>query len=163
MADNTTEPVLSGLNPSFTGLSNSTDLQIVRLVELLFNQQPGYAVLESYRNVASSSGIEAVATTMISSQALFSEDSFVISQIITSTQLTGGAATAAEDYLNNLLGTITTEAERGKVVLEAGNALAGLTDNLTFGSYAVSFNTEVCTDALIKSSPPYQVFSGIKL
>jgi V8-like Glu-specific endopeptidase len=153
MADNTTEPVLSGLNPSFTGLSHSTDLQIVRLVELLFNQQPGYAVLESYRKVALSSGIDAVATTMISSQAPFSENSFVVSQIITSTQLTGGAATAAEDYLNNLLNSATTEAERGKVVLDAGNALAGLTDNLTFGSYAVSFNTEV-TNALAYSVVP---------
>jgi V8-like Glu-specific endopeptidase len=152
-ADNTTEPVLSGLNPSFTGLSHSTDLQIVRLVELLFNQQPGYAVLESYRKVALSSGIEAVATTMISSQAPFSEDSFVVSQIITSAQLTGDAATAAEDYLNNLLGATSTEAERGKVVLDAGNALAGLTEDLTFGSYAAAFNTEV-TNALAYSVVP---------
>jgi V8-like Glu-specific endopeptidase len=152
-ANNTTEPVLNSLNPSFTGLNNSTDLQIVRLVELLFNQQPGYAVLDSYRKVASSSGIDAVATTMISSQAPFSEDSFVVSQIITSVQLIGTAATAAEDYLNNLLGATSTEAERGKVVLEAGNALAGLTDNLTFGSYAASFNTEV-TNALAYSVVP---------
>jgi hypothetical protein len=120
---------------------------------LLFNQQPGYAVLESYREVASNSGIEAVATTMISSQAPFSEDSFVVSQIITSTQLTGDAATAAEDYLNNLLTAATSGAERGKVVLEAGNALAGLTDNLTFGSYAAAFNTEV-TNALAYSVVP---------
>ncbi len=56
-----------------------------------------------------------------SSQAPFSEDSFVVSQIITSTQLTGDAATAA--------------------------------DNLTFGSYAVSFNTEV-TNALAYSVVP---------
>jgi len=152
-ANNTTEPVLSGLNPSFTGLNNSTDLQIVRLVELLFNQQPGYAVLESYRQVALSSGIEGVATTMISSQAPFSEDNFVVSQIITSTQLTGDAATAAEDYLNNLLNAATTEAERGKVVLEAGNALAGLTEDETFGSYAAAFNTEV-TNALAYSVVP---------
>jgi glutamyl endopeptidase len=88
-ANNSTEPELSALNPSFTGLNNSTDFQIVRMVELLFNQQPGYVVLESYRKVALSSGIEGVATTMISSQEPFSEDSFVISQIITSTQLTG--------------------------------------------------------------------------
>jgi V8-like Glu-specific endopeptidase len=152
-ANNSTEPVLSGLNPSFTGMSNSTDLQIVRLVELLFNQQPGYAVLESYRKVASSTGIEGVATTIISSQEPFSEDSFVVSQIITSTQLTGDAASAGEDYLNNLLTAATTEAERGKVVLDAGNALAGLTDNLTFGSYAASFNTEV-TNALAYSVVP---------
>ena len=46
-----------------------------------------------------------------------------------------------------------TEAERGKVVLEAGNALAGLTDNLIFGSYAASFNTEV-TIALAYSVVP---------
>jgi V8-like Glu-specific endopeptidase len=152
-ANNTTEPVLSGLNPSFSGQSNSTDLQIVRLVELLFNQQPGYAVLESYRKVALSSGIETVATTMIGSQEPFSEDSFVVSQIITSAQLTGDAATAAEDYLNNLLGATSTEAERGKVVLDAGNALAGLTDNLTFGGYAAAFNTEV-TNALAYSVVP---------
>lgn len=152
-ANNSTEPVLSGLNPSFTGISHSTDLQIVRMVELLFNQQPGYAVLESYRKVALSSGIEAAATTMISSQAPFSEDSFVVSQIITSAQLTGTAATAGEDYLNNLLGAATTEAERGKVVLDAGNALAGLTTDETFGSYAVSFNTEV-TNALAYSVVP---------
>jgi V8-like Glu-specific endopeptidase len=152
-ADNTTEPVLSGLNPSFTGLSHSTDLQIVRLVELLFNQQPGYAVLESYRKVALSSGIDAVATTMISSQEPFSEDSFVVSQIITSTQLSGTAASAGEEYLNNLLNAASTEAERGKVVLDAGNALAGLTDNLTFGSYATAFNTEV-TNALAYSVVP---------
>jgi V8-like Glu-specific endopeptidase len=152
-ANNSTEPVLSGLNPSFTGLNNSTDLQIVRMVELLFNQQPGYAVLESYRKVALSSGIDGVATTMISSQEPFSEDSFVVNQIITSTQLTGTAATAAEDYLNNLLDTATTEAERGKVVLDAGNALAGLTIDETFGSYAASFNTEV-TNALAYSVVP---------
>jgi V8-like Glu-specific endopeptidase len=151
--NNTTETVLSGLNPSFTGLSHSTDLQIVRLVELLFNQQPGYAVLESYRKVASSSDIEGVATRMISSQAPFLEDSFVVSQIITSTQLTGDAATAAEDYLNNLLTAASTESERGKVVLDAGNALAGLTEDLTFGSYAVLFNTEV-TNALAYSVVP---------
>ncbi len=152
-ANNTTETVLSGLNPSFTGLSHSTDLQIVRMVELLFNQQPGYAVLESYRQVALSGGIETAATTMISSLAPFSEDSFVVSQIITSTQLTGTAATVAEDYLNDLLSVASTEAERGKVVLDAGNALAGLEDNLTFGSYAVSFNTEV-TNALAYSVVP---------
>jgi len=151
--NNTTEPVLNGLNPSFTGISHSTDLQIVRLVELLFNQHPGYAVLESYRKVASSSGIEGVATTMISSQAPFSEDNFVVSQIITSAQLTGDAATAAEDYLNNHLSAATTEAQRGKVVLDAGNALAEFTDNLIFGSYAVSFNTEV-TNALAYSVVP---------
>jgi V8-like Glu-specific endopeptidase len=152
-ANNSTEPVLNGLNPSFTGLSHSTDLQIVRMIELLFNQQPGYAVLESYRKVALSSGIEAAATTMISSQAPFSENNFVVSQIISSTQLTGTAATAAEDYLNNLLDTATTEAERGKVVLDAGNALAGLTTDETFGSYAASFNTEV-TNALAYSVVP---------
>jgi len=152
-ANNSTEPVLNGLNSSFTGLSHSTDLQIVRMVELLFNQQPGYAVLESYRKIASSSGVEAAATTMISSQEPFSENNFVVSQIITSTQLTGDAATAGEDYLNNLLGAATTEAERGKVVLDAGNALAGLTTDETFGSYAVSFNTEV-TNALAYSVVP---------
>lgn len=38
-------------------------------------------------------------------------------------------------------------------MLDAGNALAGLTDNLTFGSYAVSFNTEV-TNALAYSVVP---------
>jgi hypothetical protein len=152
-ANNTTETVLSGLNPSFSGINNSADLQIVRMVELLFNQQPGYAVLESYRKVVLSGGIETAATTMISSQAPFSEDSFVVSQIITNAQLTEGAATAAEDYLNNLLGATSTEAERGKVVLDAGNALAGLTDNLTFGSYAAAFNTEV-TNALAYSVVP---------
>jgi hypothetical protein len=47
-----------------------------------------------------------------SSQAPFSEDSVVVSQIITSTQLTGDAATAAEDYLNNLLTVAITEADR---------------------------------------------------
>jgi V8-like Glu-specific endopeptidase len=151
--NNTTEPVLSSLNPSFTGLNNSTDLQIVRMVELLFNQQPGYAVLESYRKVALTSAIEAVATTMISSQEPFSEDGFVVTQIITSAQLTGDAAVAAEDYLNNLLTAATTEAERGKVVLDAGNALAGLTEDLTFGSYAAAFNTEV-TNALAYSVVP---------
>jgi V8-like Glu-specific endopeptidase len=152
-AENTTEQVMSGLNPSFSGKSNSTDLQIVRMVELLFNQQPGYAVLESYRKVALCSGIEAADATMISSQEAFSEDSFVVSQIITNAQLTGAAATAAEDYLNNLLSAATTEAERGNVVLNAGNALAGLTDNPTFGSYAVLFNNEV-TNALAYSVVP---------
>jgi hypothetical protein len=67
-----------------------------------------------------------------SSQAPFSEDSVVVSQMITSAQLTGDAAIAAEDYLNNLLGATNTEAERGKVVSDAGNALAGLTHDLTF-------------------------------
>ena len=47
----------------------------------------------------------------------------------------------------------STETERGKVVLDAGNALAGLTTDETFGSYAASFNTEV-TNALAYSVVP---------
>jgi hypothetical protein len=43
------------------------------------------------------------------------------------------------------------------VVLDAGNALAGITENLTFGSYAAAFNTEA-TNALAYSVVPMQLW-----
>jgi V8-like Glu-specific endopeptidase len=152
-ANNSEEMVLDGLNPSFSSVSNTTDLQIVRMIELLFDQQPGYAVLESYRKVANEQGVEAAAAVMIQSQSQFSEDAFVINQIIANTQMTGDVAVVAEGALNNLLTAAATEAARGKAVLDAGSILAGLTGNAVFGSYAVAFNTEV-TNSLAYSVVP---------
>jgi len=152
-ADNSTERTLNGLNPSFTGVNNATDLQIARMVELLFDQQLGYVVLETYRKIATEQGVEVAASTMLQGYSEFDEDSFVINQVISNTRLSGEAEVEAVSYLNSQLTAATTEAARGKAVLDAGSILAGLTDNAVFGSYAVAFNTEV-TNSLAYSVVP---------
>jgi hypothetical protein len=152
-ADNSTERTLNGLNPSFTGVNNATDLQIARMVELLFDQQLGYVVLETYRKIATEQGVEVAASTMLQGYSEFDEDSFVINQVISNTRLSGEAEVEAVSYLNSQLTAATTEAARGKAVLDAGSILAGLTGNAVFGSYAVAFNTEV-TNSLAYSVVP---------
>jgi Ca2+-binding RTX toxin-like protein len=127
-------------------LLSTTDVQIVRLTKALFDAAPGNTYLTAFRQFAEEQGskdkpdVAALANALIA--FLKPADNVALADlIIQNLHLTGDAATNGRAYL--LTQFSAPGANKGQVLLDALNALAGLGNNPTFGQAANLFNASV--------------------
>ena len=118
----------------------TTDTQIIRVVEALYNQTPGYTYLANFRTFTTDNGIDSFANAMAASFAS-STDAALAATVTANLGLTGDALTAGNAYLEAQFAA--APAARGKAVLDAMNALATLESDATYGAAATAFNADV--------------------
>jgi hypothetical protein len=116
----------------------TTDTQIIRVVEALYKQTPGYTFLTNFRTYVTENSIDDLANSLASSFS--SQTDAQLAAVITGNLgLTGDAQTAGNAYLEGQFAA--NPAARGKVVLDAMNLLATMESDATFGAVAASFNS----------------------
>ena len=116
----------------------TTDTQIIRVVEALYKQTPGYTFLTNFRTFVTENSIDALANSLASS---FSSqtDAELAATVTANLGLTGDALAEGNAYLEGQFAA--NPAARGKVVLDAMNLLATMESDPTFGAIAASFNS----------------------
>ena len=115
----------------------TTDTQIIRVVEALYKQTPGYTFLTNFRTYVTENSIDDLANALASSFSSQS-DAELAATVTANLGLTGDAQTAGNSYLEGQFAS--NPAARGKVVLDAMNLLATMESDATFGAVAASFN-----------------------
>ena len=118
----------------------TTDTQIIRVVEALYNQTPGYTYLANFRTFTADNGIDGFANALAADFAS-STDAALAATVTANLGLTGDALTAGNAYLEAQFAA--DAAGRGKAVLDAMNALATLGNDAVYGAAATAFNAEV--------------------
>jgi len=118
----------------------TTDTQIIRVIEAMYNQTPGYTFLTNFRTYADENGINGFANAMGADFASQSDAEFAAT-ITANLGLTGDALTAGNAYLEGQFAA--NPDARGKVVLDSMNLLAGMESDPVFGSVAAEFNSDV--------------------
>ena len=124
-------------------LLTNDDTQIIRVVEALYNQRPGSTLLGNFQSVVTADGIDSFANQMLANDAALTakSDADLAAAITTNLGLTGDVATAGNAYLAGQFAA--NPAARGKVILDAMNALATLEGDATFGAAAATFNADI--------------------
>ena len=118
----------------------TTDTQIIRIVEALYKQTPGYTFLSNFRTFVTENSIDDLANTLaadFSSQS----DAELAAVVTGNLGLTGDVLTAGNAYLEGQFAA--NPAARGKVVLDAMNLLSTMESDPTFGTVATSYNSSV--------------------
>ncbi len=138
---NNDEVIISSLNPLYYQTEIDTSIKVVRLVEIIYNQQPGYEILVNFNNQVMVTGITAFSNHLIASEQLLREDDSLSAIVLANSGITGDAALVAMDYLDTQL-EINQDA-RGEVILDAVNLFSELTDDQLFGEFAMDYNSEV--------------------
>ena len=116
----------------------TTDTQIIRVVEALYKQTPGYTFLTNFRTYVTENSIDDLANALASSFSSQSDAEFAAT-VTANLGLTGDALVAGNAYLEGQFAA--NPAARGKVVLDAMNELATMENDPTFGAVAASFNS----------------------
>jgi len=106
----------------------------------LYNQRPGYTYLSNYQTFVTENGIDGFANSLAASFAS-STDAELAAIVTGNLGLTGDAVTAGNAYLEGQFAA--APAARGKVILDAMNALATLENDATYGAAAAAFNADV--------------------
>ena len=117
----------------------TTDTQIIRVVEALYNQTPGYTFLSNFRTFTTENGISGFANAMAANFA--SSTDAELAAIVTGNLGLGDATAAGNAYLEAQFAADASN--RGKAVLDAMNALSTLESDATYGSAAATFNADV--------------------
>ena len=121
-------------------LLSTTDTQIIRVVEALYNQTPGYTFLSNYRTFVTENSIEGFANSLAVNFAS-STDAELAAVVTSNLGLTGDALTGGNAYLEGQFAA--APAARGEAILAAMNLLATMESDATFGAIATSFNADV--------------------
>lgn len=121
-------------------LLNTTDTQIIRVVEALYNQTPGYTFLTNFRTYTSENSIDDFANALAGNYSS-SSDAALAAIVTANLGLTGDALTAGNTYLEGQFAAYPTA--RGKVVLDSMNLLSTLENDATWGAIATAYNADV--------------------
>ena len=122
----------------------TTDTQIIRVIEALYNQRPGYTYLSNYRTFVTENSIEGFANSLAANFAS-STDAELAATVTANLGLTGDALTGGNAYLEGQFAA--APAARGAAILDAMNLLATLESDATFGAIATSFNADVASSS----------------
>jgi len=109
----------------------------------MYNLRPGATLLGNFQDIAATDGIDSFANQLLANDAALSakSDADLAAQITTNLGLTGDVATAGDAYLVGQFAA--NPSARGKVILDAMNALATLEGDATYGAAAALFNADV--------------------
>ena len=118
----------------------TTDTQIIRVVEALYNLKPGYTYLTNFRTFVTENGIDGFANALAASFAS-STDAELAAIVTGNLGLTDDVQTAGNAYLEAQFAADSSA--RGKAILDAMNALANMESDATYGTAAAAFNTDV--------------------
>jgi S-layer protein len=125
----------------------TTDTQIIRVVEALYNLRPGSIYLNNFQNFVTEHSIDGFANSLAAD--FESSTAAELAAIVTSNLgLTGGALTAGNAYLEAQF--TANSAARGKVILDAMNTLSGMESDAVYGAAATLYNADV-TASLVYS------------
>jgi trimeric autotransporter adhesin len=117
----------------------TTDTQIIRVVEALYNQRPGYTFLSNFKTYVTENSIDALANSLAGNFAT-SSDAELAATVTANLGLTGEALAAGNAYLEAQFAS--SPAARGKVILDAMNTLATMESDPVFGAVAATFNAD---------------------
>ena len=121
-------------------LVTTTDVEIIRLVEALYNQRPGNTFFNNFQSSVAQEGISGFAN-LLASDFSTSSDVELAALISSNLGLTGDALIGANAYL---AGKFAANPDgRGEELLEALNLLSTLDDDPAFGEFATAFNNDV--------------------
>jgi len=118
----------------------TTDIQIIRVVEALYNQKPGNTYLENFKTYVASESLDSFANLLAADFSTQSDADFA-AVITGNLGLTGEALTAGNAYLEAQFAA--NPGARGKVVLDAMNELSSMESDPTFGAVATAYNANV--------------------
>jgi len=121
---------------AFSVLLPTSDIQIIRITEALYNLRPGSTYLDNFKTYTAENGLEGFANAL-GNQFAESSNEDLAALVATNIHATGEEATAATTYLVGQFNAVEKEA-RGKVILDAVNLLAGNGSNASS-----SFNDDV--------------------
>jgi hypothetical protein len=128
----------------------STDAQIIRLTEGLFDLRPGYTYLSDFRSYVEDNNINSFADALINFLGAPS-DQELTDLIVVNLGLTGDAATVATEYL---LGQFAANPNnRGMVTSQSLDIFSTLVNDDTFGAAAEQFNADVAASLTYSSNP----------
>ena len=136
---------------AFSVLLATSDVQIIRIAEALYNLRPGSTYLDNFRKVVADEGIDDFANTLASNFAS-KTDAELADIVLANVHITGDAATEAKDYLVGQFAADSTA--RGKAILDGVNKLAGVGADPKFSAAAEAFNADV------KASLEYSKVAG---
>ena len=134
-------------------MSITSDIQIIRLTEALYNLRPGSTYLDNFRNYVSENDLEVFANAL-GKQFDESSNEDLAALVATNIHATGEEATAVAAYLVGQFNAVYLES-RGKVVLDAVNLFSNnfnLSDSFnadviaSFEYSNVAANTETASD-----------------
>ena len=121
---------------AFSVLLPTSDIQIIRITEALYNLRPGSTYLDNFKTYTAENGLEGFANAL-GNQFAESSNEDLAALVTTNIHATGEEETAATTYLVAQFRAVEPEA-RGKVILDAVNLLAGNGSNASS-----SFNDDV--------------------
>ena len=127
----------------------TTDTQIIRVVEALYNQRPGSTLLGNFQTFVTENSIDAFANSLAADFSS-STDAELAAVITGNLGLTGEALAAGNAYLAAQFAS--NPAARGKVVLDAMNLLATMESDPVFGAVAATFNADTIASLTYSST-----------
>ena len=135
------ESIQIELNPQYQTVDIALVTQIVRLIEVIYNQQPGFSLLTNFKNQSMEMGLARFADALVAAESELNVDTVLASTVTVNAGITGDAAQTAFDYL--MLELVAHPDSRGEVILNASTLFSSLTEDHVFGDFAVVFNAEV--------------------
>jgi hypothetical protein len=135
------EPIQIELNPQYQAIDIALATQVVRLIEVIYDQQPGYTLLTDFKNQSTEMGLARFADSLVAAESALSVDAVLASTVTVNAGITGDAAQIAYDYL--MVELMEGPTHRGEVILKASTLLSALSEDSVFGDFAVVFNAEV--------------------
>ena len=136
---------------AFSVLLATSDVQIIRMAEALYNLRPGSTYLDNFRNYVADKGVDDFANTLASNFASKTDEELA-DIVIANVHITGDAATEAKAFLVGQFAADSTA--RGKAILDGVNVLAGVGADPQLSAASEAFNADV------KASLEYSKLAG---
>ena len=121
----------------------TTDTQIIRVVEALYNLRPGYTYFSNLGSYVAENSIDELANALANNNFAESTDAELAETVSVNLGITGELLELAKTYFEGQFAA--NPGARGKVILDTVDLLAGLEADETWGAVATSFNADVAT------------------
>jgi hypothetical protein len=126
-------------------VGGTTDTQIIRVVEALYNLRPGYTYFSNFGSYVAENSIDELANALANNFAE-STDAELAETVSVNLGITGELLELAKTYFEAQFAA--NPGARGKVILDTVDLLAGLEADETWGAVATSFNADVDTSLI---------------
>jgi V8-like Glu-specific endopeptidase len=159
-SQNNTTATLIDLNPVYRQTDIQLVTQVVRLVELIYNQQPGHTLLTDFKQQSAELGIARFADALVAGETTLDTNDVLVATVTVNAGITGDASQIAVDYLIRQLAALPVA--RGEVILNAATLFSTLTADAVFGEFATVYNAEVAVSVAYSVSPANADFRTVE-